>query len=58
MNILVLGGTGAIGVPLVKMLAGRGDSVWVTSRRKNTPPICHQTVQSITFKGMPKIWYS
>ncbi len=45
MNILILGGTGAIGVPLVKMLVERGDSVWVTSRCKNTPPPRMRMVQ-------------
>lgn len=32
MNILVLGGTGAMGVPLVELLAARGDNVFVTTR--------------------------
>ena len=34
MRILVLGGTGAMGEPLVRMLSERGDEVYVTSRRK------------------------
>lgn len=34
MHVLVLGGTGAMGEPLVRMLAERGDEVYVTSRRK------------------------
>lgn len=34
MEILVLGGTGAMGVPLVKLLSQRGDRVYVTSRSK------------------------
>ena len=34
MNILVLGGTGAMGVHLVDLLSQRGDAVWVTSRRE------------------------
>lgn len=34
MKILVLGGTGAMGVPLVESLAKRGDEVYVTSRSK------------------------
>lgn len=34
MKILVLGGTGAMGVPLVEALAERGDEVYVTSRSK------------------------
>lgn len=34
MNILVLGGTGAMGVHLVELLSQRGDAVSVTSRRK------------------------
>jgi len=32
MNILVLGGTGAMGRPIVKILADRGENVFVTSR--------------------------
>ena len=34
MNILVLGGTGAMGVHLVEFLSQRGDAVFVTSRRE------------------------
>ncbi len=34
MRILVLGGTGAMGVHLVKALSNRGDDVYVTSRKK------------------------
>lgn len=34
MRILVLGGTGAMGEPLVRLLGERGDEVYVTSRRK------------------------
>lgn len=34
MRVLVLGGTGAMSEPLVRMLAERGDEVYVTSRRK------------------------
>lgn len=34
MRVLVLGGTGAMGEPLVRMLGDRGDEVYVTSRRK------------------------
>lgn len=34
MRVLVLGGTGAMGEPLVRMLGERGDEVYVTSRRK------------------------
>ena len=34
MNILVLGGTGAMGVHLVELLSQRGDAVFVTSRRE------------------------
>lgn len=33
MKILILGGTGAMGVHLVEILSGRGDEVFVTSRR-------------------------
>ncbi|WP_394523265.1 hypothetical protein [Lacrimispora sp. JR3] len=32
MEVLVLGGTGAMGVPLVKLLSQRGDTVYVTTR--------------------------
>jgi len=32
LEILVLGGTGAMGVPLVKLLSQRGDTVYVTTR--------------------------
>lgn len=35
MRILVLGGTGAMGQPLIKLLEKRGDEVYVTSRRKH-----------------------
>lgn len=34
MRVLVLGGTGAMGQPLIKLLSDRGDEVFVTSRRK------------------------
>lgn len=33
MKILVLGGTGAIGVPVVRLLADKGNEVYVTTRR-------------------------
>lgn len=33
MKVLILGGTGAMGVPLVKVLGERGNEVYVTSRR-------------------------
>lgn len=36
MKILVLGGTGAMGVPVVKILAERGNEVYVTSRKRKT----------------------
>ncbi|WP_445004368.1 NAD-dependent epimerase/dehydratase family protein [Halomonas mongoliensis] len=36
-NILVLGGTGAMGAHLVKILAGRGDKVTVTTRSPRSP---------------------
>lgn len=39
MKILVLGGTGAMGKHLVKLLAERGDDVFVTSRRHH-PSVC------------------
>ena len=34
MRVLVLGGTGAMGEPLVRLLSRRGDEVYATSRRK------------------------
>jgi len=35
MNILILGGTGAMGVPLVKLLAEKNDNnIYVTTRSK------------------------
>lgn len=34
MNVLVLGGTGAMGTHLVKLLAGQGHEVFVTSRKR------------------------
>ena len=34
MKVLVLGGTGAMGQPLIKQLSLQGDDVYVTSRRK------------------------
>ena len=37
MRILLLGGTGAMGVSLKEILAGRGDEVFVTSRRVHEP---------------------
>lgn len=37
MQILILGGTGAMGVHLVKILAERGDQITVTSRQKREP---------------------
>jgi nucleoside-diphosphate-sugar epimerase len=36
MKVLVLGGTGAMGVHLVKLLAGNGAETFVTSRRSHT----------------------
>lgn len=40
MNILLLGGTGVIGIPLTEMLADAGNEVYVTTRkiRKTTKP--------------------
>ena len=34
MDILILGGTGAMGVPLIKILKKEGNNLYVTSRRK------------------------
>ena len=34
MDILILGGTGAMGVPLVEILKKEGHELYVTSRRK------------------------
>lgn len=36
MNILLLGGTGAMGIALTKILSGRNNNIFVTSRRKKT----------------------
>lgn len=33
MKIMIFGGTGAMGAPLVEILAGNGHDVYVTSRR-------------------------
>ena len=35
MNVLLLGGTGAMGEPLSKILLSKGFSVYVTSRKSN-----------------------
>lgn len=43
MEILVLGGTGAMGVHIVEILSQRGDAVYVTSRRK------HPSLKNVTF---------
>lgn len=45
MRVLVLGGTGAMGEPLVKMLGERGDEVYVTSRRKRDDKGCVHYIQ-------------
>lgn len=39
MKILVLGGTGAMGVPVVQILADRGNDVYVTTRRDKSSSI-------------------
>ena len=39
MKILVLGGTGAMGVPVVQILAERGNEVYVTTRRDKSSSI-------------------
>jgi len=53
MDILVLGGTGAMGAPLVRQLAQEAN-VYVTTRR-NTPPYPQILyIMSLTFKGMPE----
>ena len=43
MEVLVLGGTGAMGVPLVKLLSQRGHTVYVTTRsqRQNTENVTY-----------------
>lgn len=38
MKILILGGTGAIGISLVDILADKGNKIYVTSRRTIPPP--------------------
>ena len=44
MDILVLGGTGAMGKPVVEILAKRGDAVFVTTRKQRTGEL-----QNITY---------
>lgn len=51
MKILVLGGTGAIGVDLVQILADRGSEVHVTSRQERKSK--HRNI--IYIKEMHKI---
>ena len=34
MKVLIFGGTGAIGIPVVQLLTERGHEVYVTSRKK------------------------
>jgi nucleoside-diphosphate-sugar epimerase len=36
MKVLVLGGTGAMGAHLVRLLSGEGEEIWVTSRRRRS----------------------
>lgn len=43
MEILILGGTGAMGIHLIEILSQRGDKVFVTSRRP------HENKQNITY---------
>ena len=45
MDILVLGGTGAMGTPLVEELAKRGNCVYVTTRKKRTGRINIEYIQ-------------
>lgn len=57
MEILVLGGTGAMGVPLVKLLSQRGQTVYVTTRsqRQNTENvtyICGNAKDEVFFKRL------
>lgn len=43
MKVLLLGGTGAIGLPLAYELASKGNEVWITSRKK------HQDTERINY---------
>ena len=57
MDILVLGGTGAMGVPLVKLLSQREDNVYVTSRSpktdfENVTYICGNAKEQIFFEKL------
>lgn len=50
MRVLVLGGTGAMGESLAKMLGERGDEVYVTSRSEMTREVY------IIFRAIPTIY--
>lgn len=55
--MLVLGGTGAMGIPLVKLLSQRGDTVYVTSRTQkqnfeNVIYMCGNAKDSEFFKSL------
>lgn len=57
MEVLVLGGTGAMGVPLVKLLSKRGDAVYVTTRSQkqnaeNITYVCGNAKDSEFFKKL------
>lgn len=57
MNILVLGGTGAMGVPLVELLSQRGDNVYVTTRsqkknHENVTYICGNAKEQAFFEKL------
>ena len=62
MNILVLGGTGAMGVPLVKLLAERGDNVYVTTRspkqgQRNVAYLCGNAREESFFDELMRNQY-
>lgn len=57
MNILVLGGTGAMGVPLVELLSQRGDNVYVTTRfqkknHENVTYLCGNAKEQAFFENL------
>ncbi|MDD7389300.1 MAG: epimerase [Lachnospiraceae bacterium] len=57
MEVLVLGGTGAMGVPLVKLLSQRGDTVYVTTRSQkqnsgNVTYICGNAKDPVFFEKL------
>ena len=62
MNILVLGGTGAMGVPLVELLSQKGDNVYVTTRSQkknhdNVTYLCGNAKEQTFFENLMKRKY-